>query len=157
MKEFDDFIQFAYETVPDICIGTDVIVGFPGETDDLFQETEKYLRESPIHYFHVFSYSERDFARSKKLEGQVSPIEIAKRSQVLRELSQRKKTAFSAQFINSTQSILFEKGKGDYAQGLTENFIKVQVKTNQDLRNQILPVSLDDVSKAGLLGEIVSP
>ena len=142
LQEFDEFIQYAYETVPDICIGTDVIVGFPGETETLFEETEHYLRESPIHYFHVFSYSERQFARSQKFEGQVQQKEIVKRSKILRELSQRKKTAFYAQFLNTTQTVLFEKGKNGLAQGLTEHFIKVQLETKKDLRNQMVAVSL---------------
>tara|TARA_A100001015_G_scaffold263680_1_gene310789 strand:- start:353 stop:1645 length:1293 start_codon:yes stop_codon:yes gene_type:complete len=151
LEEFDEFIQFAYQTVPDICIGTDVIVGFPGETDLLFEQTESYLRESPIHYFHVFSYSERQFARSQKFDNQVPLNKISERSKCLRDLSQRKKQAFYAKFLDTTQNVLFEKGKEGLAQGLTEQFIKVQLKTEKDLRNQLLPVSMKTLTPQSVL------
>lgn len=91
VEEFSEFIWNVRKRVPGICIGTDVIVGFPGESDGHFSETEKLLSGLPIDYFHVFSYSPRYQAKSAHLASPVAPQIIARRSQALRELSQRKK------------------------------------------------------------------
>ena len=78
IKEYNDFVEMVAKEVPDACIGTDVIVGFPGESDELFQQTKKYLEQSPINYFHVFSYSERSMAHSRKYEHPISKETIKK-------------------------------------------------------------------------------
>lgn len=155
MTEFDKFIQYAYENVPDICIGTDVIVGFPGESDDLFNKTLDYLRESPIHYFHVFSYSERQFARSKKLAEKVPTQEIARRSGLLRELSDRKRRVYMESFLNTTQKVLIEQEKRGFWTGVTEHYVRVNLKSEQLLKNDIIEVSLKSVESKGLVGALV--
>ncbi len=137
LQEFDKFIQMAHEAIHDICIGTDVIVGFPGESDELFEKTLSYLREAPIHYFHVFSYSERKFARSKKIEGKVDEKNIARRSQILRELSQRKRRLFTERFVGKTVRVLFEQKKKGKWTGVTDQFVRVNVESDDDLVNQI--------------------
>ncbi|NQY74786.1 MAG: tRNA (N(6)-L-threonylcarbamoyladenosine(37)-C(2))-methylthiotransferase MtaB, partial [Candidatus Margulisbacteria bacterium] len=88
LEEYDAFLKSVFEVVPDAGLGTDVIVGFPGETDAHFQETVDYLASSPLSYFHVFSYSERRIARSRKLSGKIEPSVIQERSRILRALSQ---------------------------------------------------------------------
>lgn len=170
IKEFQDFINFAYNTIPDICIGTDVIVGFPGETADLFEQTYAYLEQAPLHYFHVFSYSERTMARSKKLDDQVLKEEIASRSERLRKLSNRKKKTFLQLQLGKTLKVLVEQQKGEYWVGTTDNYIKVYIKSNDplngtidqmstkqiatqgsnELSNQLIPVKLMDLYKDGV-------
>src|SRR5208283_4890224 len=93
VENFSNFIRQAHTQVPQIGIGTDVIVGFPGESDAHFERTVDILRELPIHYFHVFSYSPRAMAQSRLIK--ILPAEvIARRSQILRDLSQRKRRLF---------------------------------------------------------------
>lgn len=154
LKTFQEFIQFAYETVPDICIGTDVIVGFPGETQALFDEGEAFLREAPIHYFHVFSYSERQMARSKRLDHQVPAREIADRSAKLRALSSRKKTLYLTQFLGQSHDVLFEQEKNGYWWGHTDHYVKVGVKSDQSLKNQVIACQLDSVKGAAVIGTL---
>lgn len=152
LKEFDDFINFVRETVPDVCIGTDVIVGFPGETPELFSHVETYLREAPIDYFHVFSYSERKFARSQKMEGQVSIQEKKRRSKILRDLSVRKRRLFMETLLGKTLPVLFEQEKKGVWQGLTENFMRVKISSDSNLKNTILPIACKSVTDDFLLG-----
>ena len=135
MTEFDKFIQYAYENVPDICIGTDVIVGFPGESDDLFNKTLDYLRESPIHYFHVFSYSERQFARSKKLAK-------SRRDKDVVTLKEVKKTTVN--LLNTTQN-LNRAGKTWFLDNGT--LCSSQFKVRTVIKNDIIEVSLKIESK----------
>jgi threonylcarbamoyladenosine tRNA methylthiotransferase MtaB len=154
MAEFREFIDFVYQTVPDVCIGTDIIVGFPGETKGCFDQTVANLMTMPIHYYHVFSYSERQMARSKKMEDQVSSPEITKRSKILRELSQKQRHAFYRQFLGQTVRVLFEQEKNGYWVGNTDNFLRIQVKSNDKLKNQILPCRLESVKSNQITGTL---
>jgi threonylcarbamoyladenosine tRNA methylthiotransferase MtaB len=152
--EFSDFINSAYNKAPGICIGTDVIVGFPGETDAHFNATVDFLREQPVHYFHVFSYSPRHMAKSRLMET-MSPEVINHRSQVLRELSSRKRRIFHESLLGTTMPVLFERRKeGEDWSGLTDNFVRVKVKTKEHLQNRLLPVRLLKMDGQSVLGEL---
>lgn len=153
-KEFIDTVHYAYTKVPDICIGTDVIVGFPGEEKLNFDETVLTLMTQPIHYFHVFSYSERPFARSKKIEKQIPETEINDRSKRLRELSKKQKIAFYKQFIGQKLSILVEQEKHGYWNGLTDNFIRVKFKSTDNLKNKFVTISVTDIDGLSLVGNL---
>ena len=136
IKDFRSFIEWAYKTVPDICIGTDIIVGFPGETKQHFDETVANLMTMPIHYFHVFSYSERKFARSTKKDQKVDTNTIAERSKILRKLSERKKDSFYNNQKGKQLNVLFESQKKGIWTGLTDNYIKVPLKSDENLKNK---------------------
>lgn len=151
VEEFGYFIQKAYDTVPDICIGTDAIVGFPGETDDCFQETVERLREWPIHYIHVFSYSQRHMAKSQKLSGSLPHQKIASRSAVLRDLSLRKRRIFYESFVGTKQDVLFEQRKKGYWTGLTDNYIRVKIKSDQNLNNKFAKVTMKQFDNQALI------
>ncbi len=155
-EEFIYFIRQAYQRVAQICIGTDVIVGFPGETQKSFDETVDLIREESIHYVHVFSYSERQMARSRLRGDVVASHVISQRSQVLRELSNRKRHMFHESMLGSTQTVLFEEFKEDCWVGVTDNYIKVKVQgvLTQGLHNQILPVKLQRIQGQTVLGEL---
>ncbi len=155
MAEFREFITTAFESVPDICIGTDVIVGFPGETKAHFDETVANLITMPIHYFHVFSYSERMYARSKKLDNQVEPKEIERRSKILRDLSKKKRKAYNEQFLGKTVTVLFEQEKHGYWSGLTDNYIRVKVKSESNIKNKILNVQLEAIDNQAITGILI--
>ncbi len=155
IDEFSDFVRQAQARVPQVCIGTDVIVGFPGETDAHFERTAEVLRELPIHYFHVFSYSPRYMAKSRLMDTLPAQV-IAQRSQILRDLSQRKRRAFNETLLGSVQSVLFERSKGDgWQNGLTDNFVRVKIKGSRDMFNQLLPVRLDHVDGQAVIGKLL--
>lgn len=140
------------ETMPHACIGVDVIVGFPGETDELFLETYNFLNELDISYLHVFTYSERDNTVAASLEGIVPKKVRAKRSKMLRGLSAKKRRAFYETQIGSTRTVLFEgENKEGYIQGFTENYVKVKAPWNPELVNTLQQVELTEIDDDGLV------
>lgn len=156
--EFAAFIERVVQRVPDVCLGTDVMVGFPGEDERAFTNTRLLLADLPLAYFHVFSYSERPHTYAQRYTDTVPPPVVQERSRVLRELSGRKKAAFYRQFIGRTLRVLFEQrdGSGLYT-GLSDNYIKVGVATEHDLANQLVPVRLDAVGRGLARGTLVAP
>ncbi len=128
--------------IPHACIGVDVIVGFPGETDDDFLDTYNFLNELDISYLHVFTYSERPNTDAVEM-GEVVPKETrAERSKMLHILSDKKRRYFNDQFIGKDRPVLFETMKNGKIQGHTDNYIQVQVDGDTNLINTIHPVSL---------------
>ena len=128
--------------IPHACIGVDVIVGFPGETDDDFLDTYNILNELDISYLHVFTYSERPNTDAVEM-GEVVPKETrAERSKKLHILSDKKRRYFNDQFIGKDRPVLFETMKNGKIQGHTDNYIQVQVDGDTNLINTIHPVSL---------------
>ncbi|HLV39891.1 tRNA (N(6)-L-threonylcarbamoyladenosine(37)-C(2))-methylthiotransferase MtaB [Xanthomarina sp.] len=153
MKElYVDRVARIKETMPDACIGVDVIVGFPGETDELFLETYNFLNELDISYLHVFTYSERDNTVAASMDGVISKRVRAKRSKMLRGLSVKKRRAFYEGQIGSKREVLFEnENKEGYIQGFTENYVKVKVPWNPDLVNTLQEVKLTEIDHDGLM------
>ena len=130
------------ETNPDTCIGVDVIVGFPGESDDDFLETYKFLVELDVSYLHVFSYSERAMTDAIKLNGKVQKSVKSKRSKMLHILSEKKTRVFHNQFINKKRPILFEGSKNGKLIGFTDNYIKTVVESSSQYKNKIININL---------------
>ena len=156
VENFGDFVRQAAAEVPQICIGTDVIVGFPGETDAHFERTVNILGELPIHYFHVFSHSSRHMAKSRLMETPSAQV-IAERSQILRDLSSAKRRLFHESLLGSTQIVLFERPKGDgWQNGLTDNYVRIKIKYSRDLFNQTLPVRLERIDGQVVVGELLA-
>lgn len=138
------------EIMPDACIGVDVIVGFPGETDELFLETYNYLNEMDISYLHVFTYSERPNTEAVLMEGVVPKNVRAKRSKMLRGLSVKKRRAFYETQIGNTLTVLFEsENKEGYIYGFTENYVKVKAPWNPELVNTLHEVTLTKIDEDG--------
>ena len=128
---------------PDCCIGVDVIVGYPGETDEEFMITYNYLKDLPISYLHVFTYSERANTGALKKEGVVPNKVRAERSKMLRILSNKKKRAFYESQAGTTKSLLIESNPQDgFLHGFTENYLKVKVPFNENLANSIQEIQL---------------
>lgn len=155
ISQFCDFLELAHASVPDICLGTDVIVGFPGETDEQFDETYDLLWQLPFAYFHVFSYSDREHSKSRKYSPKVPRDKIKQRSQRLRELSIRKRNYYYQKFIGTEMRVLFEQKKNGLWNGLTDNYIRVKVKSELDLQNQMLPVELERSEKQAMIGKLI--
>ena len=140
------------EVMPHACIGVDVIVGFPGETDDHFLESYNFLNELDISYLHVFTYSERDNTEAAVMEGVVAKNVRAKRSKMLRGLSAKKRRAFYEGQLESTRTVLFEgENKEGYIHGFTENYVKVKTPWNPELVNTLHDVTLTKIDDDGMV------
>ena len=134
------------------CIGVDVIVGFPGETEELFLETYHFLNELDISYLHVFTYSERDNTLAATMEGEVPKKIRAKRSKMLRGLSAKKRRAFYESQLNTIHTVLFEgENKAGYIHGFTENYVKVKTPWNPELVNTLHDIHLTKIDEDGLV------
>ncbi len=155
VDDYREFFLQAYNNVKDVCLGTDVIVGYPGENDSLFDDTFDFLNSLPFSYFHVFSYSERDLAKSKKLPNQISIETIRKRSLILRKLSRHKKNEFYSKLIGNVETVLFEQKKDGYWQGLTDHYVRVRVESHFDLSNKLISVQLEKTNDDVMLGKVV--
>lgn len=140
------------EVMPNACIGVDVIVGFPGETDELFLETYQYLSEMDISYLHVFTYSERPNTEAIEMKGVVPQKIRNKRSKMLRGLSVKKRRAFYESQLGNELTVLFEsENKGGYIYGFTENYVKVKTPWNPKLINTLHKVRLTKIDDDGLV------
>ena len=140
------------ETMPHACVGVDVIVGFPGETESHFLETYQFLVDQDISYLHVFTYSERDNTLAAAMEGAVPKNIRHKRSKMLRALSVKKRRAFYESQLNTKRTVLFEgENKEGYIHGFTENYIKVKTPWNPTLVNTLHEVKLNEIDDDGLL------
>ncbi len=149
---YSDRISKIKQLMPNCCIGVDVIVGFPGETEELFLETYNFLNELPISYLHVFTYSERDNTEAIALPGSV-PINIRKqRNKMLRVLSAKKIRAFYQSQLEKTASVIFEnENKNGTIFGFTENYVKVGAPYSDELCNQLTKVKLVSFDEEGTL------
>lgn len=140
------------EVMPHACIGVDVIVGFPGETDEHFLETYHFLNELNISYLHVFTYSERDNTVAAEMDNVVPKNVRAKRSKMLRGLSVKKRRAFYESQLGSTRTVLFEsENKEGYINGFTENYVKVKAPWNPELVNTLHTITLTEIDEDGLV------
>jgi len=149
---YTDRVHKIKKEMPNACIGVDVIVGFPGETDKLFLETYNYLNEMDISYLHVFTYSERPNTEAIHLEGLVPKKVRAKRSKMLRGLSAKKRRSFYESQLGNTLTVLFEsENKEGYINGFTENYVKVKTPWNPDFVNTLHTVKLTEIDEDGLV------
>lgn len=153
MRElYVDRVTKIKEVMPHACIGVDVIVGFPGETDTHFLETYNFLNALDISYLHVFTYSERNNTEAAVMDGVVPKNVRAKRSKMLRGLSAKKRRAFYEGQLGSTRTVLFEgENKEGYIHGFTENYIKVKAPWNPELVNTLQEVELTKIDTDGLV------
>ncbi|WP_178984016.1 tRNA (N(6)-L-threonylcarbamoyladenosine(37)-C(2))-methylthiotransferase MtaB [Winogradskyella helgolandensis] len=153
MKElYVDRVSKIKEVMPHACIGVDVIVGFPGETDDVFLETYNFLNALDISYLHVFQYSERPNTEAAEMPNVVSKAKRVKRSKMLRGLSAKKRRAFYENQLNTDRTVLFESdNKEGYIHGFTENYVKVKAPWNPELVNTLEKVRLTKIDEDGLV------
>jgi len=152
-KEFIDFIEFIDRTIPDIGIGTDVMVGFPSEDETAFNNTKKMLADLPVSYYHVFTYSDRKGTASNKMREKVAYDVKKKRTSLLIEQGERKMRAFFEKNSDKLRSVLFEQQDSEgYWTGYTSNYVHVAMKSEEDLHNKILPVRLGAVDEKRMIG-----
>ena len=153
LKElYVDRVNRIKQVMPHACIGVDVIVGFPGETEAHFLETYEFLSQLDVSYLHVFTYSERNNTEAATMEAAVPKKTRAKRSKMLRGLSAKKRRAFYESQLNTERTVLFEsENKEGYIHGFTENYVKVKRPFNPHLVNTLQPVELTHIDEDGLV------
>lgn len=147
---YQNRIKKIREVLPDACIGVDVIVGFPSESDEQFLDTYQFLADLDISYLHIFTYSERDNTEAVEMQG-VVPHEVrSKRSRMLRGLSAKKRNAFYRSQLGKEKIVLFEgENKKGYIHGFTENYVKVKFPWNPELVNTLHKVRLTEIDPDG--------
>ena len=157
VEDYENLIFKVKNRLPYAGIGVDVIVGFPGETEEDFIHTHNFLRELPISYLHVFTYSERPDTKAISLPGIVDVQERKRRNNILRILSEKKRAKFYSDMIGTNQDVLFENAnKNGLMHGFTSNYIRVQTDFNESLTGQICPITLTEAEADICTGTILS-
>lgn len=148
---YADRVASIKKHMPHACIGVDVIVGFPGETDADFLVTYNFINELDISYLHVFTYSERDNTKAIRMEGRVPNGKRSERNQMLQILSEKKRRAFYSQHLGETRTVLFEHEQhASEMYGFTDNYIKVRANYDPLRTNELVQVKLEAITEDGL-------
>ena len=153
---YKERIEHIKSLIPDACIGADIIVGFPSETDDDFQKSYDFIESLNISYLHVFSYSERQNTKAIKIKNKVSKTKKAERSLAMRELSKELKLSFEKSFVGSTREVLFEYQIDNQWFGHSDNYLPVRVNTEENLKNCIESVNIVNSVKNYLVGSFLN-
>ncbi|MCX6159635.1 MAG: tRNA (N(6)-L-threonylcarbamoyladenosine(37)-C(2))-methylthiotransferase MtaB [Ignavibacteriae bacterium] len=158
---FRELIEKVIVEIPDVGVGIDVIIGFPGETDENFKNTYDFLNSLQISYLHVFSYSERKNTLAVTMSGKVDIAKRKQRSETLRNLSAKKKYDFYSRFIGTKQKVLFENrvmnsGGTDYIEGWTNNYVRVRINNDVSLQNGISEVVLNNLNGIKSVESLIS-
>ena len=143
-EEFITFVDTAASKVPNLCIGTDVMVGAPGETEADFEQTSAVLTQSPLAYAHVFQYSEREGTAAMRIPEHIDPPTKARRGALVRKISAGLTRQFHEAYAGGTETVLFETQANGYWSGYTANYIRVAVQSDAILTNQVRPVVLEE-------------
>ena len=155
LAEYFELASRIGSILPDVAWGTDLIVGFPGETEAEFAETLAVVERLPFSYLHIFRYSERDGTIAVKLPNRVDFHIKKKRASILREMGAKKQQVYNRRFLNTVQPVLFETiGKDDLVSGMTPNYIRVKMAGDESFKNTISPVLLTQDCGNYLMGEI---
>ena len=149
---YEERVSYIKSLIPNACIGADVIVGFPGETDELFLETYNFIQSLDLSYLHVFSYSERDNTKAIDFMNIVSKQKRSKRSKILRTLSVKIRRDFYSRQLGTKKNILFEsENKKGFIHGFSENYVRVKTPWRKDLVDSIVSYNLKEISDDGFV------
>ncbi|TAK64001.1 MAG: hypothetical protein EPO24_03630 [Bacteroidetes bacterium] len=145
-SDYRSLLEYIKTIDADAGIGADVLVGFPGESEALFNETANFISELPLSYLHVFTYSEREKTDAIMYEGRVEPRVRHERNTILRTLSMKKRHQFASSFLGTTLPVLFEhENEKGISTGLTTNYLRIETPTSSPLTNNIQPVFLRNI------------
>ena len=153
-KEFKEVVDRLRENFQDVNLTTDIIVGFPGETEEEFNKTYEFLKEICFYKMHVFKYSKRDGTVASKMPNQVDGKIKEERSKKLIELSNSNQLKYNEKYIGKQLEVLFEEKQEDFFVGHTKNYMVVKVKTNKNIENQIIRVICKNANIDNITGEI---
>ena len=154
-EEFENCIKLLRKAYKDVALTTDIIVGFPGETDEEFNKTYNFLNKIKFYQMHVFKYSPRKGTKAAEMKNQISPKLKEERSKVLIDLSHKNEKEYKERFLGRTVQVLFEQKEGEYLIGHTTNYLKVAVDFNKSLENTIQNVEIINLEKEFLVGKIL--
>ncbi len=152
--EFENIVNLIRNAYPEVALTTDIIVGFPGETEEEFSKTYKFLSKIKFMKMHIFKYSKRDGTKAAIMENQIDGNIKEKRSNILIELSDKNEKEFMEKYIGKQTTVLFEQSDNDYTEGHTKNYILVKVPKNSTLENKIENVKILKLNELLLEGEI---
>ncbi|MBT8382760.1 MAG: tRNA (N(6)-L-threonylcarbamoyladenosine(37)-C(2))-methylthiotransferase MtaB [Ignavibacteriaceae bacterium] len=156
-NDYKNLIFKAKKVIPDLSVGVDVIVGFPSETEADFIQTHNFLRDLPVSYLHVFTYSERPDTTAINLPSPVEVSERKRRNNILRTLSEKKKKQFYSEIDDTIQQVLFEHSNNNgMMQGYTSNYIKVKAEFNEYFTNKLTPFIIEGTDSDVCSGKILS-
>ena len=153
IEEFEDIVNRLRRYYTDVILTTDIIVGFPEETDNEFNETYEFLNKIKFYKMHIFKYSPRKGTKAEKMKNQISGDIKEIRSKKLLELSDKNENEYLDEYIGKELDVLFEEKEGEYFKGHTSNYIMVKYKTSENLENKIIKVKITDKSNLYLLAE----
>ena len=154
VEEFKKVVERLKRTYPEVAITTDIIVGFPGETEEEFEQTKKFLKDIKFYKMHVFKYSPRKGTKAATMNEQISGEIKEKRSNELICISNKNEQEYIEQFIGKEMEVLLEEQEGDYIKGHTENYITVKIKANQGNENELRTVKLQKRDGMELIGVV---
>jgi threonylcarbamoyladenosine tRNA methylthiotransferase MtaB len=155
VEQYRSLLEMVRSYFPRAAFGADVIVGYPGETEELFLETFNFLRTSPITHFHVFPYSKRKGTTAAKLDNQIQSAVKKDRVRTLILLGEAKLDEFGHSIVGTETEVLFESGKDGEWEGYSSNYMRVRSKSNWDLKNKIYQVKLTQFARGRLQGDII--
>lgn len=155
IREFRETVEYASLNIPGIGIGTDVLVGFPGESEEAFADTRKFLADLPIAFYHVFSYSDRKGTASYKLKPKIDPQEKKRRNHIMTDQGRRQKRRFQLGWLEQKVDVLFEQEEQGWWNGFTDNYLRVRIRAAGNLKNQIHTVKITGITDEELSGELL--
>ncbi len=154
-KKFAELTARLIEEIPEISIGTDLIVGFPGETEENFLETINFLESQPFSKIHVFPFSAREGTLAATMKNQIDSQTKKFRVNKILEIAKLKEKIFAEKFLNRTVEIIAETEENNFIDGLTKNYLRVYVPANEKIQlGEIISVRLEKIFRNGLLGEL---
>ena len=154
-EDFRKICKILRAAYKDVIFTTDIIVGFPGETEEEFNQTYEFLKEIKMYKMHIFKYSPKRGTAATKFKNQIDSKIKDERSKILLELSDKNETEYNETYINKTVTVLFEEEENGYFKGHTGNYLAVKVKTDKDLTDKLLKVKIDKLEKLELVGTLV--
>ena len=152
-KEFEEIVQKLRNCYDDVILTTDIIVGFPEETEEEFNQTYEFLERIKFYKMHIFEYSPRKGTKAELMKNQISGDIKEYRSKMLLELSDKNENEYLNTYIGREVDVLFEEKDGQYYKGHTSNYITVKYKTNEELENKILKVKINDCEELSLISD----
>lgn len=155
-ETFEKVTQILRNAFDDVILTTDIIVGFPGETEEEFQETYQFLKKIKFYKMHIFKYSPRKGTKAAIMENQVDGNKKEERSNMLLELSDKNEKYYQENYIGKTVEVLFEEKEGNYSKGHTANYLMVKVDTKEELEGKIKQVFLEKNMSLELIGKILT-
>ena len=155
VADYERAVSLIRDAVPEVAITTDVVVGFPGETETEFRESYEFCRRMEFARIHVFPYSPRPGTEAARMRPQVAAKVKKQRSQQMLSLAKESAQNFYQLFLGETMMVLWEKQTGGIWSGHTDNYIKVYTRSSEDLTNKLLPVKMVEVGVDGVWGEVV--